>query len=191
MARPSSVSKLSHEIRDEIGRLRGEGYSIDEILAALRELHATKISRSALGRHIQNMDRLGVKLRQSRGVAEALVRQFGEEPASRTAQVNIELLHSAILDLYLAGEASDEDGIAALKGNPQGLMLLAKALDHLTKSAKADIENQKAIEERVEKRLRARAEKYVVSEARKRGISAETARALMQGAFGVENDGRS
>lgn len=62
-------------------------------------------------------------------------------------------------------------------------MLLTKALDHLTKSAKADIENQKAIEERVEKRLRARAEKHVVSEARKRGISAETARALMQGAF--------
>lgn len=191
MPRPSSVSKLPHEIRDEIGRLRGEGFSLDEILAALRELHATKISRSALGRHIQNMDRLGVKLRQSRGVAEALVRQFGEEPASRTAQVNIELLHSAILDLYLAGEASDEDGIAALKGNPQGLMLLAKALDHLTKSAKADIENRKAIEERVEKGLRARAEKHVVNEAKKRGISAETARALMQGAFGVENDGKS
>lgn len=197
MARPSSIDQLEPEIRDEIGRLRGNGHTLDEILAALRELDVTHISRSALGRHVQSMDKVGAKLRHSRNIAEALVRQLGGEPASRSAQLNIELLHSAVLDLFLAaqnaeGGKPDGRGIAALNGNPEGIMMLAKALDHLTKSAKSDIENQKAIEERVERRLKAQAEKHVVSEAKKRGISAETARALMQGAFGVNsNDKKS
>lgn len=166
-------------------------------MAALRELDVTHISRSALGRHVQSMEKIGAKLRHSRNIAEALVRQLGGEPASRSAQLNIELLHSAVLDLFLAAQNAEEGGpdgrgIAALNGNPEGIMMLAKALDHLTKSAKSDIENQKAIEERVERRLKAQAEKHVVSEAKRRGISAETARALMQGAFGVNsNDKKS
>ncbi|MCH4024025.1 MAG: DUF3486 family protein [Acetobacter sp.] len=188
MSRPSSVDQLDSEIREEIGRLRGNGHTIDEILAALRELDVTSISRSALGRHVQSMEKIASRLRHSRNVAEALVRQLGDAPASRSAQLNIELLHTAILDLNLASEdEADGEGLAALKGNPEGLMLLAKALDHLTKSAKADIDNQKQIEERVEKRLKAQAEKHVVDEARKKGISAETARALMAGAFGVKS----
>lgn len=197
MARPSSIDQLEPEIRDEIGRLRGNGHTLDEILAALRELDVTHISRSALGRHVQSMEKVGAKLRHSRNIAEALVRQLGGEPASRSAQLNIELLHSAVLDLFLAAQNAEEGeadgrGLAALNGNPEGIMMLAKALDHLTKSAKSDIENQKAIEERVERRLKAQAEKHVVSEAKKRGISAETARALMQGAFGVNsNDKKS
>ncbi|KDE20669.1 hypothetical protein AZ09_04280 [Acetobacter aceti 1023] len=197
MARPSSIDQLEPEIRDEIGRLRGNGHTLDEILAALRELDVTHISRSALGRHVQSMEKIGAKLRHSRNIAEALVRQLGGEPASRSAQLNIELLHSAVLDLFLAAQNAEEGGpdgrgIAALNGNPEGIMMLAKALDHLTKSAKSDIENQKAIEERVERRLKAQAEKHVVSEAKRRGISAETARALMQGAFGVNsNDKKS
>lgn len=186
MARPSSVDQLEPEIREEIGRLRGGGHTIDEILAALRELGAKDISRSALGRHVKNMEQIGAKLRHSRNIAEALVRQLGDAPASRSAQLNIELLHSVILDLNLASEDADADGLAALRGNPEGIMLLAKAIDHLTKSSKADIDNQQQIEARVEKRLKAQAEQHVVSEAKKRGISAETARALMEGAFGVK-----
>ncbi|OUJ01536.1 DUF3486 family protein [Acetobacter cibinongensis] len=187
MARPSSVDQLEPEIRDEIGRLRGNGHTLDEILAALRELDVTSISRSALGRHVQSMEKVGQKLRHSRNIAEALVRQLGDAPASRSAQLNIELLHSVILDLNLASEEkADADGLAALKGNPEGIMLLAKAIDHLTKSSKADIDNQQQIEARVEKRLKAQAEQHVVSEAKKRGISAETVKALMEGAFGVK-----
>lgn len=186
MARPSSIDQLEPEIRDEIGRLRGNGHTLDEILAALRELDVTNISRSALGRHVQSMEKIGQKLRHSRNIAEALVRQLGDAPASRSAQLNIELLHSVILDLNLASDGADADGLAALRGNPEGIMLLSKAIDHLTKSAKADIENQQQIEARVEKRLKAQAEQHVVSEAKKRGISAETAKALMEGAFGVK-----
>ncbi|GFE93513.1 DUF3486 family protein [Acetobacter persici] len=187
MARPSSIDQLEPEIREEIGRLRGGGHTIDEILAALRELGAKDISRSALGRHVKNMEQIGAKLRHSRNIAEALVRQLGDAPASRSAQLNIELLHSVILDLNLASEeTADADGLAALKGNPEGIMLLAKAIDHLTKSSKADIENQKAIEERVEKRINAKNAVAIKDVAREKGLSQETVDAIRARILGVK-----
>lgn len=186
MARPSSIDQLEPEIRDEIGRLRGNGHTLDEILVALRELDVTDISRSALGRHVQSMEKIGQKLRHSRNIAEALVRQLGDAPASRSAQLNIELLHSVILDLNLASDGADADGLAALKGNPEGIMLLAKAIDHLTKSSKADIENQKAIEERVEKRINAKNDKAIKDVAKEKGLSKETVDAIRYRILGVK-----
>lgn len=187
MARPSSIDQLEPEIRDEIGRLRGNGHTLDEILAALRELDVTNISRSALGRHVQSMEKIGQKLRHSRNIAEALVRQLGDAPASRSAQLNIELLHSVILDLNLASdEDADGDGLAALRGNPEGIMLLSKAIDHLTKSSKADIENQKAIEERVEKRINAKNDKAIKDVAKEKGLSKETVDAIRSRILGVK-----
>jgi len=178
------VDKLPPEIRDEIGRLRGAGHTIDEILAALRELDIVTISRSTLGRHVKGMERLGAKLRHSRNIAEALVRQLGDEPASRAAQLNIELLHTTITDLFLAqnddGEI-DENGKAALNGSPEGIMLLAKAMDHLTKSAKADAEYAAKIEAKVEARMKREMSAHVNDVVKKQGLSAETAQALMQG----------
>jgi len=183
-SRPSSVDKLPLEIRDEIGRLRGEGYTIDEILAALRELDVVTVSRSTLGRHVKGMERLGAKLRHSRNIAEALVRQLGDEPASRAAQLNIELLHTTITELFLAQNGDgeiDEDGKAALNGSPEGIMLLAKAMDHLTKSAKADAEYAAKIEAKVEARMQREMSAHVNAVVKKQGLSAETAQALMQG----------
>lgn len=187
MARPSSIEQLSAEIRDEIGRLRGNGHSIDEILAALRELDVAHISRSALGRHVKRMDEVGRKLRHSRTVAEALVRQLGDEPASRAAQLNIELLHTAILDLFLSADDDevDDKGKAALRGNPSGIMQLAKALEALSSSTAADQEARRKLEADIEKKMRERVERNAVAEGKKRGLDRETVQALMRGAFGA------
>lgn len=187
MDRPSSVDKLPPAVRDEIGRLRGSGFTIDDILAALRELDVTHISRSSLGRHLKNMEKVGRKLRQSRTVAEALVRQLGDAPASRSAQLNIELLHSVILDLQMAGDEDepDADGLAALKGNPEGIMLLAKAIDHLTKSSKTDADFVAQIEARTEARMRAETKQNVAAFAKSQGLSADVKTEMMK-AFGVQ-----
>ena len=96
MARASNVDKLPEEIREEIGRLRGNGHSLDEILAALRELDVQSISRSSLGRHIKNLDKLVATNRRSRTVAQALARQMGDANASQFARANIELLHTLV-----------------------------------------------------------------------------------------------
>ena len=188
MGRPSSIDQLPEEIRAEIGRLRGMGWTIDQILEKLRELLDSAPSRSALGRHIAGMDKLGERMRRSRQVAEALVRELGDAPESRAARLNIELLHGAVMDLFMKagdGEPVDGDGAAALAGNPEGVMMLAKALDHLSKASKTNVDFIRLAEERAATRAKKEAAVAVEAVARERGISGETLEAIKAGIFGV------
>ena len=180
MSRPSSVDRLPDEVKAEIGRLRGNGHTIDEILAALRELDGVEVSRSALGRHIKGMEAIGRKLRQSRDVAEAMVRQLGDAPASKTAQLNIQLVHSALLDFMMPGEAD----APAAEVDADALMKLAKALDHLTRSSKTDAEFVKQVELRAEARAQKAAADTAVVVARQQGLSADTIAAIRAGILG-------
>lgn len=140
MPRQSTIRKLPPKIRDHIGALMDQGRTLDEIVAKLAELDV-RVSRSALGRYKQHIDKVSERIRRSREVAEALVRNLGEEPESKTARLNIELMHSVVLDMLSQinsdGE-TDEDGNTVLTLDPMGAMLMAKSLDHLSKAAAKD-----------------------------------------------------
>lgn len=172
--RPSTIDKLPQAIRDEIQKLRGAGYSIDEVLAALRELHSAEISRSALGRHFKHMEDAGREMRQSRQIAEMLVRQLGDEPESRIVQANIQLMHSTLMRLFVG----DSDAVKEIKENPQALMMLSKALDHLTRSSKTDADFIAKVEARVEARIRAENEERLKAVVKEKGLTAETAKMI-------------
>lgn len=192
MSRPSSIDQLPEEIRVEIGRLRGLGWTIDQILEHLRGLLDCAPSRSALGRHIKGMDAIAERMRKSRHVAEALVRELGDAPESRTARLNIELLHGAIMELFMnaaegeEGGAVDADGRAALQGNPEGTMMLAKALDHLGRASKSNVEFVVAAEKRATEKAQREAAKVAETVGRAAGISAGTIEAIKAGIFGVK-----
>ncbi len=189
MSRPSSIDQMPEEIRAEIGRLRTQGCTIDAIVQHLRSYYGRAPSRSALGRHIKGMDALGEKMRRSRQVAEALVRELGDAPESRTARLNIELLHSAILDLHMRladGEEVDEEGRAALGGNPEGAMLLAKALDHLAKASKTNVDFVAAAEARAVAKAKREASTAVDAIAREKGLTKDTIAAIKAGIFGIK-----
>ncbi len=194
MARISSIDKLPEEVRLEIGRLRQNGRTIDEILSHLRKLDGiAPVSRSALGRHLQGMEKLGERLRRSRAVAEALVRELGDAPESQAARMNIELMHTAILDLYMqadnGGEGVNEEGLAAVSGQPEGVMMLAKALDHLSSASKRNVEFLQAAEKRAADRAKSEAIKVAETIGREKGISRDTLDAIKAGIFGVKAEG--
>jgi hypothetical protein len=131
MARPSKIDKLPAPLRELIGALRQGGATIDQIMAKLQELKPDlDISRTGLGEHVQKLDKIAEKMRESRAVAEALVKQFGEEQDNRTSRINIELMHAVVMKL-LAGDATLE---------PAEVMFLAKSLQSLSAANKADIE---------------------------------------------------
>jgi hypothetical protein len=188
MGRASTIDELPDEIKSEIGRLRLQGATIDELVKHLRSLHVG-VSRSALGRHVKSMGEVAEKMRRSRDVATALVRELGDEPESQIARLNIELLHSAILDLTMRaadGETVDEDGKAALDGNPMGIMLLAKSLDHLTKSTRTDADFRMRIEAAAIERTKREAAAAVDQVQSEKGITAATANAIKARIFGVK-----
>ena len=195
MSTPSSIDKLPQAIREKIGHLRMEGCTLDQILAQLTAMEPARLpSRSALGRHVMKMDALGEKMRRSRAVAEGLAKELGAAPESQAARLNIELLHSAVMDLFMAsaeGELDevDESGKAALAGNPEGVMMLAKALESLTRASKVNNDFVAAAEKRAAERTKREAAEAVDTVGKQRGIASETLAAIKRGIFGVDQAG--
>lgn len=160
MPRVSSVKRLPPEVRDYIGKLREQGRTLDEIMAALKPLDVD-ISRSALGRHTKQLDAIAAKMEQSRVVADALVRRMGEAPESKTARLNMEMMHTAIYQVLGVALGGDEDGQGAGNFTPKETMELARALDHLTRAAKTDAEFIARVREEARKQAEARMEAAV------------------------------
>jgi hypothetical protein len=191
MSRPSSIDKLPAEIRETIGKLRMGGCTIDQILAHLKTLLPETPSRSALGRHMLRMDALGQKMRRSREVAEALAGSLGDKPGSELAKMNIELLHGAVMQLFLdsAEDAEDADiaegGALALRGDPEGLMMLSKSIQSLVQASKNNADYIVAAETRATKKAQQAASAAVDVVAKSRGLSSEIAEAIKSKIFGV------
>ena len=121
MPRKSTVRRLPPALREQIGALLDQGRTLDEITAQLNQLGA-EVSRSALGRYKQHLDKVGEKLRRSREVAEALIAKLGNAPESKALRLNVELMHSVLLDLALNANAS-EDGEGTEGAEGKGVTL--------------------------------------------------------------------
>jgi len=155
MPRVSGFKKLPPDVRDMIGKLREQGRTIDEILDALKALDIA-VPRATLGDWTKKIDAVAARMEQSRVMADALVRRFGEEPESKTARLNMRMMHTVLYDALER----------ALGGGgtftPSETMQLSKALDHITRAAKSDAdfvaktraEARKEAETRMESALR-------------------------------------
>lgn len=181
MARPSSIDRLPPEVREQIGRLRDAGRTIDEILAKLRELDVD-VSRSALGRHVKQLDAIGEEIRRSRGIAEQLVQRFGEAPENRTARLNIELMHGLVMKLLVGedGEAVTLDGKEAF--------FIASSLQKLSQAAKQDVDREAAIKNQWRAEIEAKAKAAAgeaTGELKKAGLSEEAIRKIETEILGI------
>lgn len=168
MPRRSTIERLPAEVRELIGKLRDGGRTIDEILAKLQELDVD-VARSTLGRHIKSLDQIAERIRRSRDVADALVRRVGEAGENKQLRLNVELMHSIIMDIFSGGE----DGQPISLG-PEDAMFLARSLRDLANASKTDTEHVLKIREAAEREAKAAAVKAVEKVAREAGLSAET-----------------
>lgn len=190
MPRISSIKRLPREIQERIGQLFERGFSLDEILDALAEDNV-KLSRSALHRHKQKIEKVAERVHRSRAVAEALVQRFGSEPESKTTRLNVELTHSVILDLLTQAEPQEEEGAEARKpakdgiNSPMGAMLVAKALEHLAKAKRQDAELITKIREEAAKEALALAAQAAESAGRQLGMDAQQAAFIRVEILGV------
>lgn len=186
MPRPSSIAKLPAQVRELIGQLRRDGRTIDEILGKLHELDAPgaqDISRSALGRHIQNLDQIVADIQRTRTVADAIVQRLGDAPESKTARLNIELMHGLMLKLMTEGE----DG-ASVKLDAQEAYFAATALQKLAQASKSDVDRELTIRSKIlanlDKQLdKAEAEARAAGEP---GLSADRVAQLRREFLGVK-----
>jgi len=189
MPRQSTVRRLPPELREQIGALLDQGRTLDEIKAALDGLGAD-VSRSALGRYKQRLDKVGERIRRSREVAEALVAKFGASE-SKALRLNVELVQGLLTDLALRAGEDDEcsdDGAAVDKVvalSAQDAMWLSKALDHLARASKADAELVGKIREQARKELEVEVASRIDETAHAQGLTAEQARFWREKVLGV------
>lgn len=189
MPRKSTIKRLPPEVRERIGVLLGQGRTLDEILKALAALDAN-VSRSALHRYKQSIDKVRERIDRSRAVAEALVQRLGDAPESKTARMNVELMHSVILDIVSNAEAGGAEGDAEGGSddnsplNPMGAMLLAKALDHLTKASRTDADLIARIREEATKVATKKAATTVSDVGRAAGVPGDVIDQMMQAVLG-------
>lgn len=158
MGRKSTVLKQPPDVREAIGLWHREHKTLDDILDALDETYGVSISRSALHRHVKGLDKTLARIERSRQLAEATVARFGQEPESKAARANIELAHALISEVSAAldGTSGSDETDADAKGEkpkPMDAMLLAKAIEHLTKASRQDAEMISKIREQARKQI--------------------------------------
>ncbi len=186
MARPSRIDRMDPEIREIIGRLRQHGKTIDEIREHLRSMEID-VSRSALGRHVQSLEKVGERMRRSRAIADALARQIGDTSESKLTSLNIELLHGFVFDFLASAEGDDDDaaGAKALLRDPMAMKLFSEAVERLTKASRHNADFIEQVEKRAEVRERKAAAGRAAEAAKARGMSAETAEFIKAQVLGV------
>jgi hypothetical protein len=182
MSRPSSIDRLPPDMRELIGSLRREGRTIDEIMSKLREL-AADVSRSALGRHVKELDAIVAEIQRTRTIASAIVEKFGDASESKTARLNIELMHGLVMKLMTQGE----DG-GPVKLDAQEAYFTATALQRLAQASKADVEREVQIRKQLVDKLDKQLGK-IEDEARsaENGLPAERIAQLRREFLGVKS----
>lgn len=179
MGRVSTIRRLPREIRDEIANLRESGRTIDEILEHIRTMNVD-VSRSAMGRHVKEIDEIAREIRQQREIAIAISKDIGAKTQGELARGNIELLQSLIMR---AAGASSTSG----KFDAKELMFFAKAVSDLSKGAKLDIDAQIVIaKEKARQEATEKAADVAVKEAKRQGLSADTVNAIKSKILGVD-----
>jgi hypothetical protein len=177
MRRPTKIERLPADVRDLIARLRDAGRTIDEIRDKLLELDV-EVARSTLGEHVQKIDAIAARVRESRAAAEAIMARLGEGGEDRTARLNIELMHAGVMQLLSGGE----EGPITL--DPQSAMLLGRTLRDLAIAARHDTERK--IRERKEFAVKAAA--VVGQLATNHGLDKATIERFRRGVLGIAEE---
>lgn len=161
MGRKSSLRRLPPEILQEVNRLLSEGRAtLAEILEHLRGMGVETVSLSALGRQKQKIDKVAAKLRQSREMTEALVREIGPDAAEgQQGRVLVEVLRRLVFDHLEKRLTADDENTADIDN--QGFFFLAKALKEMAQANRLDQDFETKVRERVEREVRAKLDKAV------------------------------
>ncbi len=187
MPRKSSIKSLPSEILTEVNHLLGDDLAtLDEIVAQLQGMGHER-SRSALGRHKQQLDKVASKLRRSREMANALVKEIGPDAAEgKTGRMLVEILQSLAFD-FLMKRAGDDGGDEQEDMVALDFARIGKALKDMASAQKIDVDRELKIRQETAKKASETAEKAVKEVGRKHGfkLPKEALTAIREQVYGI------
>ena len=178
---PSSIDRLPETVRAAIGRLRVQGRTIDEILAHLETMDV-EVSRSALGRHVKGLAALKERMQHSRDMAVALVDRFGDQPDNKLARLNLELMHSVVMQTITATSDGEDGEPQPVTFCPEDAMFLARALKELASAQKTDADRTILTRREMAKEAATAVDKVAKREG---GVTRETSDAIKAEILGI------
>lgn len=181
MARPSKIDKLGVEVKQAIARWRDGGMTIDQIRATLDEEFGVEVSRSGLGRHVQEYDLMVAEIRASREAATQIVGELGDAPDDAVTRLNQEMTETLISKVIRS--AREEDGTV----NPLLVKLIAETQRNIAQAKKHGFEVEVAKAKWLDEQRRKLAEIEAAS-AKRNGGKADPVEVLneVRGIYGWE-----
>lgn len=177
--RPSSIDKLDKELRAEINNLRvDKGFTIEQIVEYLKSMNAT-VSKSAVGRHVKKLAEVGARIREARAVAEGIAPTIASSDDGQLVNMNVELLHSAIMRLQ-SGTGDDGNDVDL---TPAEAMMIGKALQAAASASKINADRVLKIRQETAKHAVKEVDKVLKKTAP--GLSKETVAQIRSAVLGV------
>lgn len=181
--RPSKIDRLPEEIKNQIGKLRRAGRTIDEIMAKLGELDLDALginqtdlpSRAAVGRHVQGLDAMAEEMRRQKTIAEAMVERGLVIDQGQTAKLNIALAHGLLTRLMFT-----ESGTMATL-DAEEAMFVARSIQSLSSAAKGEVDRELKVRAEVAREAAAAAAKV----AKDQGLTKDTVDLITREILGV------
>lgn len=149
MARKSSIDKLPQPIREALhALLRDPAVSQLEATQRVNELldaegSDVEVSKSAVNRYSQRMDKIGDKMRQSREVAEMWIGKLGNQPQGQVGKLLNEFTRTMAFETALhMSEGADPVP-------PKLLKELSLSIKHLEEAASVNEKREQQIRKQV------------------------------------------
>lgn len=176
MAAKSKIAQLDPRVRGAVDDAVREGRaSIDEIVLLIKSMGG-EASRSSVGRYVKNASEQLKKFREAQEIAKVWIGKLHADPEGDVGRLLAEMLKTVAFQ-QIADMGEGDAG-----SSPMDLMLVAKALDHLSRSQKVDVDRWVKVREKIGTQLKALEEKA----ARPGGkITVEDLQAIRQDVYGI------
>lgn len=186
MARKSSIDLLPAEtVADLKARMLSGKFTLDDLTDWLNE-QGFEISRSAVGRYSMRVEEIGVHMRESQQMAEALAAQVGPSFKDGTQhRMLVDILSTLAFRVMTHAVAGDKETGQGGGASAQDLHFMARTLKDIASASKITDERERAIA----RIAREEAAERVEEAARASGLSADVVSSIKFAVLGVETSG--
>lgn len=186
MPRKSSIDLLPAEtVADLKARMLSGKFTLDDLTDWLND-QDFEISRSAVGRYSQRVEEIGVHMRESQQMAEALALQVGPAFKDGTQhRMLVDILSTLAFRVMTTAVAGDPDSGEGGPASAQDLHFMARTLKDIASASKITDERERSIAAAA----RAEAAERVEAQAGQQGWSAETVAVIRHAVLGTSDAG--
>lgn len=185
MGRTSSIEQMPQEILDKLQTLLRDPRisqleATAKINTVLESLGHEVVSKSAVNRYAQKMEKVGAKLRESREVAKMYIDRFGEDQSGEVGKLVNEMIRTMVFDITLKmqGETIDPDMAPELAKMIKNLSLSMQQLENA-----ASINTKR--EREIKKQAAQEAAQAMESAAKTQGLTAVAVQSIKDQILGI------